>query len=320
MRISRRFLGWGVFFIALGLVPLAVQLGWVDRSAVADLWRLWPLILVGAGVGLLLTRTRLEALGGIIAAATCGLLLGGILTAGANLGTICGPGSGGTTVANRSGILEPGAAVNIELSCGRLSVGTAPGNAWKVAWGPAEKDEPTILGSGAALRVRGPEGTVTIFPGTSGSIWDVSLPQGSVTRLDLRLNAASATLPLDGLSVSGVDIQANAADARVDLGAASASTVNAQVNVGSLRLGLPATGPTTGEIEANLSSIVLCAPPGLPLRIVTKASLAGVDLPGLTRVGDEIYQSDDWNPAAGVQLRVQVNLGSLKLERGGTCR
>jgi len=320
MRISRRFLDWGVFFIAFGLVPLAVQLGWVDRSAVADLWRLWPLILVGAGVGLLLSRTRLEALGGVIVAATCGLLLGGILTAGANLGTICGPGGGGTTVASRSGTLEPGAAVNIELSCGRLSVGTASGNAWKVAWGPTEKDEPTIQGSGAALRVRGPEGTVTVFPGTSGSIWDVSLPQGSVTRLNIGLNAASATLPLDGLFLGGVNIQANAADARVDLGSATASTVNAQVNVGSLRLGLPATGPTTGAIEANLSSIVLCAPPGLPLRIVTKASLAGVDLPGLTRIGDDVYQSDDWNPATGAQLRVQVNLGSLKLERGGTCR
>ncbi len=320
MRISRSFLGWGIFFIALGLVPLSVQLGWVERSAVADLWRLWPLILVGAGIGLLLSRTRLEALGGIIVAATGGLLLGGLLTAGANLGSICGPGSGGTTVADRSGILEPGAAASIELSCGRLSVGTTPGNAWKVAWGPAGRDQPAILGSGTAFRVRGPEGTVTIFPGTSGSIWDVTLPQASVASLNLQLNAASGTLPLDGLSLGRVSIQANAADARVDLGSATATVVNAQVNVGSLRLGLPATGPTTGEIEANLSSVVLCAAPGLPLRIVTKASLAGVDLPGLTKVGDDVYQSDDWNPAVGAQLRVQVNLGSLKLERGGTCR
>lgn len=60
MRVDRRFLGWGVFFILLGAVPLVVRAGYLTQAQVAGSWSLWPLILIGIGVGILLSRTRLE--------------------------------------------------------------------------------------------------------------------------------------------------------------------------------------------------------------------------------------------------------------------
>ena len=52
MRINRGLLNWGVFLIALGGIPLAVDQGWLDSDVARDLGQLWPLLLVGIGLGL----------------------------------------------------------------------------------------------------------------------------------------------------------------------------------------------------------------------------------------------------------------------------
>ncbi len=67
MRIDFRLIGWGVFLVLVGVVPLAVSQGWIPDDL--RWWELWPLILVGAGVGLLLRRTSFAPLGGLIVAA-----------------------------------------------------------------------------------------------------------------------------------------------------------------------------------------------------------------------------------------------------------
>ena len=79
MRIDRSLLNWGVFLIALGGVPLAVQQGFTDSGIAGDLWRLWPLILVGFGLGLLLRWTPIAWLGGAIVAGTFGLIFGALV-------------------------------------------------------------------------------------------------------------------------------------------------------------------------------------------------------------------------------------------------
>ena len=57
MHIRRGYLGWGVFLILVGAVPLAVRAGYLTDDQIGRLWSLWPLILIGIGVGLILRRT-----------------------------------------------------------------------------------------------------------------------------------------------------------------------------------------------------------------------------------------------------------------------
>ncbi|MEO5884014.1 MAG: DUF5668 domain-containing protein, partial [Candidatus Limnocylindrales bacterium] len=67
MRTDRGLLGWGVFLVVAGAIALAVQSGSIpDRSW----WTFWPLNLVGAGVGRIFQRTRLQPLGGLVMAMT----------------------------------------------------------------------------------------------------------------------------------------------------------------------------------------------------------------------------------------------------------
>lgn len=319
LRIDRDFLGWGVFFLVLGLVPLSVQLGWVERDAVAGLWRLWPLFLVAGGLGLVLRRTRLQGLGGILAAATGGLLLGGLLATGVGIGIACGPPSGAKTVADRTGTLGPGSSVTLDVSCTRLTGGTTDGTGWRVAWGPSGADAPRIDAGPSRLGVSSPTGGSTVVGGFSGGLVEVSLPRAAVGSVRLQVNAGAATLPLDGVALDALQVQSNAADVRIDLGASTASSIRAEVNVGSLRLGLPLLPARSVQLHANLARLVICAPPQLGLRVVTSGGLAAWDLPGLTQVGDT-YTSPGFSESTGTTVVVSGNLSSVGLDRGGECR
>src|SRR6185312_9972740 len=108
MHIRRGYLGWGVFLILTGAVPLALRAGYLTDDQIDRLWTLWPLILVGVGIGLILSRTRFDFIGGIIVAATLGLMAGGLLTSG--VGTLssgaCGQDAGTAAFPTREGIFS----------------------------------------------------------------------------------------------------------------------------------------------------------------------------------------------------------------------
>lgn len=319
MRVNRGFLGWGIFFIVLGLVPLSVRMGWVSGQNLTEAWRLWPLFLVAAGVGLVLRRTPLEALGGILAAATGGLLLGSLLAVGPTIGVACGPASSATTVASTTGTLSEGASVSLQAACAKATAHAGPGNAWQVAWGPAQKDQPRISSDPSSLEVVGPGGSGNAFGIAAGSTWDVTIPAGVTRAVTMEVDAGTARAPLDGLALDGATIHTNASDVRVDLGGSSVGRIDGEVNVGSLRVGLPASGLAGGRLGANLSSLVICAPAGLGVRIYAYGSLVSWDLPGLMRDGP-MYETPGFAAAGGATLRVDANLSSVRLEWGGTCR
>ena len=77
--MDRQLFNAGVFFIVLGLVPLATQEGWVRYGTIAALFRYWPLALVAVGVGMLL---RHRAAGSLLVVLSLGLTLGGLLAVG----------------------------------------------------------------------------------------------------------------------------------------------------------------------------------------------------------------------------------------------
>ena len=77
--MERRLRDAGIFFIVLGLVPIALQEGLVRRATLTDLFRFWPLALVAVGVGMLL---RHRPAGGTIVAVSIGLTLGALLAIG----------------------------------------------------------------------------------------------------------------------------------------------------------------------------------------------------------------------------------------------
>ena len=82
MRIRRGFLFWGLFLIPLGAIPLLVRGGYLSEDLLTNAWQLWPLILIGLGLALLLGRSQAGLIGTVVVALTLGGLAGAALASG----------------------------------------------------------------------------------------------------------------------------------------------------------------------------------------------------------------------------------------------
>src|SRR3989304_771124 len=94
MHIDRRLLGWGAFFVIAGAIPLLVRADLLQRDVLGNWPSLWPLLLIGGGLGLLLRGTPLHVLGGTVSGLTAGVMVGGLPTSGFGGGASFGGGAG----------------------------------------------------------------------------------------------------------------------------------------------------------------------------------------------------------------------------------
>ena len=328
MHLNRGLLGWGVFFITLGSVPLAVRAGYLDPASVNRAWELWPLILVGIGLGLLLQRTRIEAVGGLVVAVTFGLMGGGLLAGGLPAGgfTACGPGSGGgegSAFPTQTGTLGLEARVNLDLNCGDLRSNSTDGTGWTVAGTSDGGQAPEIRSSGDRLEVRTPDRR-GVNPGGRGSSWEVTLPRQVSLALGLSVNAGSARLNLSSMRVPDLNVSVNAGDAKVwASGVVEMGSFSASVNAGSLAISLPVpTADLSGSLSVNAGSIEVCVPDGVGLRIRMEDEALGSNNfadRGLVRNGDAWTRPGDDSTTPRIELTANANLGSITLNPENGC-
>ena len=322
MRIDRNLLGWGVFFLVAGSTPLAIRAGLLPAAVVDRWWSFWPLLVVGVGLGLILSRTALEAIGGLIVAATLGLMVGGAFAAGflgfGNLtGGVCGGGSdNGVPFAPQTGQFGSQATVHLELDCGDLAV-TTGGDGWLVKGSDADGAGPRVQAAADQLDVRPRNDGGGPFLRQREHV-EVELPTSSTLDVDLALNAGTLAVDLGGASVGTFALQVNAGDARVHLDGAKAVTdLDVGVNAGNVRLFLPSVA-TRGSVQVNAGNVDLCAPAGVALRLHTGESvIASYDYAGAGMVQHgSTWETPGYDTAAvRIELETRANAGSFGLNR-----
>ncbi len=328
MHVNGRLLGWGVFFIVLGAIPIAVAQGALDETVARRAWELWPLILIGIGLGLVLARTRLAVIGTLVVAVTFGLMGGALIATGVNPGvglSTCGFGArgGGTPFAEQRGSFAANATVHLEMSCGELVVTPVDGAGWTVGGSSYDGQPPAIRRDDGRLDVRAPERR-GIDLAAGGSTWQIELPRGVAVAMEVSVNAGSGRLNLSGMAVPSLDASVNAGDARIDLsGARDSGRVEASVNAGSLVMLLPVPADTLrGSLVVNAGSASVCAPDGVALRF-----RGGDRALGSTNFGDRglARSGDTWSTpgfdgaATRIDLSVSANLGSITLDPEDGC-
>jgi hypothetical protein len=320
MRIDHGTLGWGVFLVVLGAVPLAVNQGWLP----ADLrwWELWPLILVGIGIGILLRRGPFGWLGGLVVAATFGAIIGGGLSGAFILGGFSGGCLGGTGDAfpAQSGNLGSGSAtVALDMGCGDLTVSTATGSSWTIGGSSDHGRAPIVHATSDTVSAKIDE-TGGLFGARSK--WTVTLPTAPQLALNVAQNAGSARLDLEGANLASADIHVNAGDGRIDLTGTSPASLSLDVNAGSARVQLP-NASMTGDLTVNAGSISICTAPGTALRLRANDNITAgfnYDKRGLVRSGSTWTSPDYDSATVKIDLSTTANAGSFTLAPEEGCQ
>ena len=329
MHLDRRLLGWGVFFIVLGAVPLAVRANAVDPDLVRRWPTLWPVLLIGWGIGLVLRGTPGHWLGGAVTAITFGLMGGGAIATGfggmpAFAG--CGSGGNGTAFQAQQGTFAANGRIEIEFNCGTLAVTTADGLGWQVSGTDADGKGPDVsTDSNGAVTLKGRERDFDFgFLGNARADWKVSLPRAVSLRTGVTLNAGSGSIDLSGATVEAFDLTVNAGQFSADLDAATSlprDGLQATVNAGKATIALPAFDGAF-NLSLNAGNIEVCLPSGTAVQVHWSGTVASndFDASGLVRVNDSLWRSAGFDPsAAHIELDVSANAGSFSLQLGGSC-
>lgn len=344
MRIDRSLLNWGVFLIALGGIPLAVDQGWLDSDIARDLGQLWPLILVGIGLGLILRWTPFAWFGGALVAATFGIIFGaavvslpdenvsnlqGIIPAIAT--SACASGDAGPATTSETGLANPDVfELELTLSCGELSVARAVDASWRLDADHAPGDTPTVGrsdldGTLAALALGQPDDDDLAFLGRQArSDWRVEVPVTAAITLDATMNAVRAHVELGGGPVAGVNGTFNASDAVLNLAAATtpaSADIGLTLNASDVRLLLP-EGSISARATLNASSLTVCVPTGVPLRVESTSNLSSDDLgsSGLEAGSPGLWTTPGFSSAVEhVYLSITSTVSSFSLLRPESC-
>jgi len=321
MRVDRRLLGWGVFFILLGAIPLAVRLGVLDESLLEPWFNLWPVLFIGWGLGLLLRGTPVEWIGGATAAIVFGVMGGSAIATGfGGVPAFNGCGTGDTVQGfqTQQGTLGSGGSVHVTFNCGELDVASADGDGWSVGGGSFNGRVPDVEASGADLSIEPPQ-TNNIFDAGRAE-WNVVLPRAPSFGFSLTMNAGAADLHLDGANLLGVSFTLNAGSATIGLAqAATLGDLSATVNAGDGTISLPA-GDRRASFTINAGRLHVCVPSGAAVRAHWSGALGSNNFAsaGLTEVSEDVWETPG---LAGdhLELQASANAGSFELEFGGTC-
>lgn len=317
MRIRPALLFWGIFFLLLGGLPLLVRAGALDPNALADAWRLWPLLLVALGLSLILGRTRAGLLGTAVAAIVIGVAAGGALASGTSwIGNVggCGvPNTGDVQRFEDDGTFDQSVSATFDLDCGSIDLSMVPGNAWRVQ-ADYQGEPPTLELSSDEIGLRSPGGF-----GERRQEWTLTLPAGSTRSIDVTANAGSSDIRLAGADLAEFKLDLNAGDARVDTADGRIEQLDLSANAGRIRLRTDTN--LTGSLSANAGQLELCAPQSATLRLRVEEQLTfahNLDERGLARSGD-VWTREGAVGAPVIDLSVEGNAANFTLDPEGGC-
>lgn len=277
-----------VLLMAIGVILLMNTLGILEWSIWWSLLRLWPILLIAAGLDLLIGRRSIW--GSLLVAAFTLALLAGALW------LIVNGVASGANVQNISQSLGEVTQADVALNpaVGLLRLDALPESADLIR-GTVPKDDG--LGVEVDFAQQGDQATYSLT--TSGDVWiptfggldqdqvwDLGLSPAPSLKLWVNMGAGQAELDLGGLNLESLE---------VDNGLAFTEVV------------LPGEGSYTASINQAIGGITVVLPESLAVRIKADTALAGRKLPdGFVPEGDSVYTSPGYSTA---ENRVDLTLG-----------
>jgi hypothetical protein len=294
--------------IFLGSVFLLQNTGVLPSNFWLNLWRLWPLVLVLAGIELLFAHRMpwlaVAGLAGLV-------LIGGAAWANSTMtrepvATV----SGQTVETNLQGATQ--AAVTVHFAAGQLDIGP---------WSDAEPEQLASMTYDGPSE-QGTQPTYTVGPDGVGQLAYKVGGSGTSNVMPIVGNSSDATqMSLDlspNVPIVAMNIQTGAADTRIDLS-------NLQVNKLDMSLGAAATsvvlpnikGTALAHINSGASSLVVEVPRDVAARISYRGGLStiNVDTTRFPQVDTGVYESPNYDTAPSrVDLTMETGFTTIQVK------
>lgn len=281
-----------VVLIGLGIVFLLDNLGVVHWDIWQIVFRLWPVLLIAAGLDLVVGRR--STAGTIVVV----LVMIGLIVAGVWLLSDSLAGAPQTETLRQTFQNAESAEVEIDGSVGTLRIGTH-GETGVLLLGSAD------LAPGETLRkeYRVENGTAFYSLG-SRSVWRFPGWGGITDRLwDLHLTRA---LPMR------LTISAGVGESTLDLAALQATEVTLSAGVGRSTITLPALGRYAAVIDTGVGEVTILLPRGLAARITVSTGIGDVQVVGDFERDDDVYVSPGFADAENrVDLDISGGIGRI---------
>lgn len=298
---ERHGLVWPVVLIGVGVVLLLNNMGVLPWGVWQTLFGLWPVLLIAAGLDLLLGRR--STWGALLAAAlVLAVLFGAVWTALARMEQ--------PTAFRTEPISQPLAGANraeveIEFGVGGLVIAALPeatGNLIEgtLALAPGETVQPVFRRSGETaryeLRSRGVWRSAFFQPGATwpaDKVWQLALSRDVPLALRVQPGVGRSTLDLSDLNIVSLDLDGN---------------------VGQLQLTLPRRGRAQIALDGGIGELVINAPTGVAARIQVDGGLGGVVTDGQFINAGRAYTTPAYAAAQErIEVRVRGGIGRLTL-------
>lgn len=258
--------------VGIGILFLLNNLGLVQ----VNFWRLastlWPVVLIGIGLDMLIGRRSTR--GSLVALLlTAAFLVGGAIFVGVGPATI----SRGEVTEIR---YAPGAVteadIRISTSTGRLTVGTLADAGVLVAgsvW---------LAGNEKVQEESGEEGGKAVYRLSSEGVGVVGVA-GNESLWELRINGEIPT---------NLEINTGAGEAELNLERARLTSLKVSLGIGATTITLPRSGQFTGEISGGIGKLVIRVPASLAVRLHVDTGIGQVQVNGnFNQPGENVYLS-----------------------------
>lgn len=338
---SNPSLFWPILLIGVGVYFLLRNTGVIEDSTFYWdlLWRLWPLMLIFAGVNVLV-RQFPRPVGSFLSALvslTAVLLFGGVLLFGPNLPLISQLETGEpadlkveqVTFAG-DGVTAADVQINFGLASASLFALEDSGQVidgsvsylGDLAFDARQSGEKATI----SLETRDGDGWFFVNPANWFNFeeteqWQIGLNPNVAT--DLRLNGGlgSLMLELGALDLSYFEVDGGAGSVTVSLPGGEYDGV-IDVGAGSLKITLPADGRHTFDVDGGAGSMTFYLPPNMEARLELDSGAGGFHLEDgrFTQISgrddDEgVWVTPGYGDAANrVNLRVDIGAGSVRVE------
>lgn len=321
MRVNRKFLYAGLFLVAIGGVVVAADQGAVDAATLADVVRLWPLIPIAIGVGLVARRSKLSLAAGMLAAAVPGIVLGSGFAVIPRFAGSCGERTEPPLVATAEGTIKAATMVDIGTGCGTFNLRTVPGSAWRLDAGNSQGRAPSVDEfEGELLQIQSHGGMGWEGLGAGRDRWELTLPTGGISVLSINLNASRSYLDLTGARIPAMNLDADASDVVLDLTATSMDELSATVNTGIVSIHLAPSTDLTAYMRVNGGEVQICAPRDLGIQVSNRGHFRQLTVEGVPQSGLN-WQSTNYDTARfHANLEFRLELGTVAINPIGGCR